>query len=103
MKTTPAGEVTTIQARLAEILDRDGEASIGGQFTRLAASELAAAVGRIDAMAANVLPPTDRELSNEATLMSWRFGRLIGGHVKPISPSAAARRCSSSFSPCRPD
>jgi hypothetical protein len=49
MTTTPDGERTTADARVAEILSRYGEDSIVGRFIRRAAPEIFAAVGRIEA------------------------------------------------------
>ncbi len=49
MTTTPTGAVTTVNARLEEILDRYGEDSVVGRFIRRAAPELTEAVVRIDA------------------------------------------------------
>jgi hypothetical protein len=58
MTTTPGGEVTSVHARLAEILDRYGEESVVGRFIRRAAPELTAAVTRMDAAVALARPPT---------------------------------------------
>jgi hypothetical protein len=46
MTTTPDGEVTTVDARLAEIMDRYGLDSIVGRFIVRAAPELRAASAR---------------------------------------------------------
>ncbi|MGI5457676.1 HD domain-containing protein [Streptomyces sp. CA-249302] len=49
MTTTPDGEPTTVDARLAEILGRYGLDSIVGRFIRRAEPELCAAVHRVEA------------------------------------------------------
>lgn len=48
MTTTPDGEPTTVDARLAEILGRYGLDSIVGRFIRRAEPELCAAVRRVE-------------------------------------------------------
>jgi hypothetical protein len=50
MTTTPDGEVTTVEARLAEILDRYGPESIVGRFITNSSGDLTAATHRIAAM-----------------------------------------------------
>ncbi len=53
MTTTPDGERTTAEERVAEIRGRYGDASVVGRFIRRAAPEIFAAVGRVeDALAA---------------------------------------------------
>lgn len=47
MTTTPNGERTTVEARLAEILNRYGSDSIVGRFIRRAQPEIHAAVDRV--------------------------------------------------------
>lgn len=49
MTTTPFGEPTTAQERVAEIVGRYGADSIVGRFIRRAAPEIFAAVGRVEA------------------------------------------------------
>ncbi|WP_234333549.1 HD domain-containing protein [Streptomyces viridochromogenes] len=49
MTTTPDGERTTAESRLAEILGRYGVDSVVGRFIRRASPEILAAVGRIEA------------------------------------------------------
>ncbi|MFE4371848.1 HD domain-containing protein [Streptomyces sp. NPDC056835] len=49
MTTTPDGEVTSVEARLAEITARYGADSLVGRFIRRAAPEIVAAVGRVEA------------------------------------------------------
>ncbi|MFF1416771.1 HD domain-containing protein [Streptomyces sp. NPDC058280] len=49
MATTPDGEVTSVEARLAEITARYGADSLVGRFIRRAAPEIVAAAGRVDA------------------------------------------------------
>ncbi|MFJ6568808.1 HD domain-containing protein [Streptomyces sp. NPDC091292] len=48
MTTTPDGEVTSVEARLAEITARYGADSLVGRFIRRAAPEILAAVGRVE-------------------------------------------------------
>ncbi|MFF1914504.1 HD domain-containing protein [Streptomyces sp. NPDC058239] len=48
MTTTPDGERTTVQDRVAEILGRYGADSVVGRFIRRAKPEIFAAVGRVD-------------------------------------------------------
>jgi len=48
MTTTPDGEPTTVDARLAEILGRYGLDSVVGRFIRRAEPELCAAVHRVE-------------------------------------------------------
>ncbi|MER5822569.1 HD domain-containing protein [Streptomyces mirabilis] len=54
MTTTPDGEPTTVDARLAEILGRYGLDSIVGRFIRRAEPELCAAVHRVEVRLATV-------------------------------------------------
>lgn len=54
MTTTPDGEPTTVDARLAEILGRYGLDSIVGRFIRRAEPELCAAVHRVEVRLARV-------------------------------------------------
>ncbi|MFD3580994.1 HD domain-containing protein [Streptomyces sp. NPDC058683] len=54
MTTTPDGEPTTVDARLAEILGRYGVDSIVGRFIRRAEPELRAAVHRVEVRLASV-------------------------------------------------
>ncbi|MFD5131219.1 HD domain-containing protein [Streptomyces olindensis] len=54
MTTTPDGEPTTVDARLAEILSRYGLDSIVGRFIRRAEPELCAAVHRVEVRLASV-------------------------------------------------
>ncbi|MEV8517445.1 HD domain-containing protein [Dactylosporangium sp. NPDC051484] len=49
MTTTPDGEPTTAEARVAEILARYGAGSVVGRFIRRASPEIFAAVRRVDA------------------------------------------------------
>ncbi len=49
MTTTPDGEATTAEARLAEIESRYGTDSLVGRFIRRASSEILAAVARVEA------------------------------------------------------
>jgi hypothetical protein len=49
MTTTPNGRRTTVQARVAEIVDRYGDASVVGRFISRASPEIFAAVERVDA------------------------------------------------------
>ncbi|GHB20475.1 metal-dependent phosphohydrolase, HD subdomain protein [Streptomyces chryseus] len=49
MTTTPDGEVTSADARLAEITGRYGSDSLVGRFIRRASPEILAAVGRVEA------------------------------------------------------
>ncbi|TXR96081.1 HD domain-containing protein [Streptomyces sp. col6] len=49
MTTTPDGESTTAQERVAEITDRYGADSLVGRFIRRASPEIFAAVGRVGA------------------------------------------------------
>lgn len=48
MTTTPDGEVTSAEARLAEITTRYGSESLVGSFIRRAAPDILEAVGRVD-------------------------------------------------------
>lgn len=48
MTTTPDGEVSSVDARLAEITARYGSDSVVGRFIRRAAPDILAAVGRIE-------------------------------------------------------
>lgn len=48
MTTTPDGERTTAEARVAEIVGRYGEDSLVGRFIRRAAPEIFAAVSRVE-------------------------------------------------------
>ncbi|MER7050732.1 HD domain-containing protein [Streptomyces sp. NPDC000351] len=48
MTTTPDGDRTTAQDRIAEIVSRYGDDSVVGRFIRRAAPEIFAAVGRIE-------------------------------------------------------
>lgn len=52
MTTTPEGDRTTVEARVAEIVDRYGAGSVVGRFIRRASPEIFAAVRRVDAMLA---------------------------------------------------
>ncbi|WP_329076892.1 HD domain-containing protein [Streptomyces niveus] len=52
MTTTPDGEVTSVDARLAEITDRYGSDSLVGRFIRRAAPDIVAAVGRVETVLA---------------------------------------------------
>jgi hypothetical protein len=52
MTTTPNGRRTTVQARLAEIVGRYGDASVVGRFISRASPEIFAAVERVDAVLA---------------------------------------------------
>jgi hypothetical protein len=52
MTTTPNGRRTTVQARLAEIVGRYGDASLVGRFFSRASPEIFAAVERVDAVLA---------------------------------------------------
>ncbi|MGI5438823.1 HD domain-containing protein [Streptomyces shenzhenensis] len=54
MTTTPDGERTTVDARLAEILGRYGQDSIVGRFIRRAEPELCGAVHRVEVRLASV-------------------------------------------------
>ncbi|TQE37446.1 HD domain-containing protein [Streptomyces ipomoeae] len=54
MTTTPDGEPTTVDDRLAEILGRYGRDSIVGRFIRRAEPELCAAVHHVEARLASV-------------------------------------------------
>lgn len=49
MTTTPDGQVTTVEARLAEITGRYGSDSLVGRFIRRASPDILAAVGRVEA------------------------------------------------------
>ncbi|MFD5105030.1 HD domain-containing protein [Streptomyces cinereoruber] len=49
MTTTPDGDRTTAEERVAEILGRYGDDSVVGRFIRRAAPEIFAAVGRVEA------------------------------------------------------
>ncbi|MFE9886005.1 HD domain-containing protein [Streptomyces scopuliridis] len=49
MTTTPDGEVTSVDARLAEITARYGSDSVVGRFIRRAAPDIMAGVGRVEA------------------------------------------------------
>ncbi|MEU8704293.1 HD domain-containing protein [Streptomyces sp. NPDC048565] len=49
MTTTPDGQVTTVEARLAEITGRYGPDSLVGRFIRRATPDILAAVGRVEA------------------------------------------------------
>lgn len=49
MTTTPDGEVTSTDARLAEITVRYGAGSLVGRFIRRAKPDILAAVGRVEA------------------------------------------------------
>ncbi|MEV7105967.1 HD domain-containing protein [Streptomyces atroolivaceus] len=49
MTTTPDGEVTSADARLAEITGRYGSDSLVGRFIRRASPDILAAVGRVEA------------------------------------------------------
>ncbi|WP_434591713.1 HD domain-containing protein [Streptomyces sp. A5-4] len=49
MTTTPDGERTSAEARLAEIMDRYGAGSLVGRFIRRASPEILAAAGRVEA------------------------------------------------------
>ncbi|MEU5402813.1 HD domain-containing protein [Streptomyces sp. NPDC005963] len=53
MTTTPHGEQTTAQERVAEILSRYGMDSLVGRFIRRAAPEIFAAAARVEAALAN--------------------------------------------------
>ncbi|MYV52663.1 HD domain-containing protein [Streptomyces sp. SID3212] len=52
MTTTPDGEQTSAEERVAEIMDRYGADSLVGRFIRRAAPEIFAAVGRVEAVLA---------------------------------------------------
>lgn len=52
MTTTPDGSRTTVEARVAEIVDRYGADSVVGRFIRRAEPEIFAAVRRVDAVLA---------------------------------------------------
>ncbi|MFI7336969.1 HD domain-containing protein [Streptomyces sp. NPDC050085] len=54
MTTTPDGERTTSQKRVAEILGRYGEDSVVGRFIRRAAPEIHESVGRVQAAASEL-------------------------------------------------
>jgi hypothetical protein len=56
MTTTPDGEVTAVDARLAEIRARYGEDSVVGRFICRASPQLTAAVTRIEATAGLAVP-----------------------------------------------
>jgi hypothetical protein len=56
MTTTPDGEPTTSQERVAEIVGRYGVDSLVGRFIRRAAPEIYAAVGRVEAALGNAQP-----------------------------------------------
>ena len=56
MTTTPDGEPTSAQERVAEIVGRYGAESIVGRFIRRAEPEIFAAVGRIEETLAEVQP-----------------------------------------------
>ncbi|MER5689879.1 HD domain-containing protein [Streptomyces sp. NPDC002205] len=49
MTTTPDGELTSAEVRLAEIMDRYGADSVVGRFIRRASPEIVAAVERVEA------------------------------------------------------
>ncbi|NUK24983.1 HD domain-containing protein [Streptomyces lunaelactis] len=49
MTTTPDGQRTSVEARLAEIMDRYGADSVVGRFIRRASPEILAAVDRVEA------------------------------------------------------
>ncbi|WP_405686280.1 HD domain-containing protein [Streptomyces sp. NBC_01387] len=49
MTTTPDGQVTTVEARLAEITGRYGADSLVGRFIRRASPDILAAVSRVEA------------------------------------------------------
>ncbi|MFG2925950.1 HD domain-containing protein [Streptomyces sp. NPDC048305] len=49
MTTTPDGQVTTVDARLAEITGRYGSDSVVGRFIRRASPDILAAVSRVEA------------------------------------------------------
>ncbi len=48
MTTTPGGQPTTAAERIAEIVSRYGPDSVVGRFSRRAAPEIYAAVGRVE-------------------------------------------------------
>jgi hypothetical protein len=56
MTTTPDGEPTTAQARMAEILSRYGDGGVVGRSIRRAAPEIFAAVERVEAALAQGQP-----------------------------------------------
>lgn len=49
MTTTPGGESTSVEDRLAEIMERYGTDSLVGRFIRRASPEIFGAVGRVEA------------------------------------------------------